>query len=127
VGLLTGLWVGATATGKVIVAIPHLALSAHLNALFGGLWLIAVAFSLEFSNYSESQVKRLYLLVTVACWSNWFITLIASFLGVRGLSFTGDRDNDTIAVLLQIFVVLPSLIGAVYWVRGFLFEKKFVK
>jgi len=47
VGLLTGLWAGVVLTGTIVVPIPRLALAAHINGLLGGLWLIAVAATLE--------------------------------------------------------------------------------
>jgi hydroxylaminobenzene mutase len=118
VGLFTGLWVAMTATGKVIVAIPHLALASHLNALLGGLWLLGVAFSLDYSQYSDSSLKKLCFFIIVASWANWFVTLVASILGVRGLSYSGDLSNDVIAFFLQVAVVVPSLLGGIYWVYG---------
>jgi len=119
IGLVTGLWSAAALTGKVTVAIPRLALAAHLNGLLGGLWLIAVAWSLDFLRYRERGRRRLALLVSTATWGNWLITLIASVLGVRGLEYTGALANDVVAALLQLFVVLPALIGAGAWAWGF--------
>jgi len=120
VGLLTGLWAALVLTGKVVVPIPRLALAAHLNGLLGGLWLIAVATTLDRQRYGLVGRRRLALLVIVATWSNWLITLIASVLGVRGLEYTADFRNNAIAVLLDLFVVLPALIGAFAWAWGFL-------
>ncbi len=48
-----------------------------------------------------------------------FVTLIASFLGVNGLTYTGNRANDIIALLLQALVVVPTLIACAFWVWGF--------
>ena len=41
------------------------------------------------------------------------------FLGVTGLSYTGNRANDVIAFLLQALVVVPTLIACAFWVWGF--------
>jgi (hydroxyamino)benzene mutase len=117
--MLTGLWAAAALTGKVQVGIPHLALAAHLNALLGGLWLIAVAWTLNFLHYGETGQRRLALIVGLPAWSNWLFTLIASFLGVTGLAYTGNRANDVMAAILQTTVVVPTLIACGFWVWGF--------
>lgn len=119
VGLLTGVWVAVVLTEKVVVPIPRLALAAHLNGILGGLWLVAVALTLDRMRYSLAGRRRLVLLIAVATWGNWLITLVASGLGVRGLQFTGDVRNDVVAVFLEVFVVLPSLLGAFAWAWGF--------
>ena len=54
-GLLTGLWAGVVLTGKVHVAFPRLALGAHLTAMLGGLWLIALALVARFSSLRPSR------------------------------------------------------------------------
>ncbi len=119
VGIFTGLWSAAALTGSVALKIPHLALAAHLNGLMGGLWMLAVAFTFPFLTYGEKQLKRLTVLTTVPCWANWLLTLIASILGEKGLSYTGSKGNDALAAGLQLTVVLPSLIAVLYWIRGF--------
>lgn len=119
VGMLTGLWSAAALSGTVVVPLPRVALVAHLNALLGGLWLLAVAWSFEFLHYSERGLRRLAIGVAIPAWSNWFVTLIASFLGVTGLTYTGHRANDIIAFLLQALVVLPTLVACAFWVWGF--------
>jgi hypothetical protein len=69
--------------------------------------------------YGVRGQQRLAVLVAIPAWANWLITLIASILGVRGLDYTSDPVNNTVAVLLAIFVVLPSLVGAAVWAWGF--------
>ncbi len=119
VGMLTGLWAAAALTGTVTVGMPRLALIAHLNALLGGLWLLAVASTFDFLHYGEKGLRRLAIGVGFPAWSNWFVTLIASFLGVNGLTYTGNRANDIIAFLLQMLVVVPTLIACAFWLWGF--------
>jgi hydroxylaminobenzene mutase len=117
-GMVTGLWVAAVVTGNVTVPIPRLALAAHLNAILGALWLIAVAWTLRFVRYGETGQRRLAWLVGTAAWANWLLTLVASVLGVRGVAYTGDPVNNVVAVLLDVFVVLPSIVGAAAWAWG---------
>lgn len=119
VGMLTGIWAAAALTDKVHIPVPRLALIAHLNALLGGLWLIAVAWTFEFLSYDTRGLSRLSFAVTIPAWANWLVTLIASFFGVNGLQYTGQRANDVIAFLLQTLVVIPTLIGASAWAWGF--------
>src|SRR6266436_2890284 len=119
IGMLTGLWAGVALTGKVKVGIPHLVLAAHLNALLGGLWLLAVAWTFQFLHYGAAGLRRLAFVFAIPAWSNWFVTLIASGLGVNGLEYTGDIKNNAIAFALQVFVVLPTLVACGFWVWGF--------
>ncbi len=119
IGMVTGLWSALALTGKVVVGIPHLALVAHLNALLGGLWLIAVAWTFEFLHFQERGLRRLAFAVATPAWANWLVTLIGSFLGVKGLEYTGDARNNLIAALLQSLVVLPTLVACGFWAWGF--------
>ena len=119
IGMVTGIWSAAALTGKVVVGMPRLALAAHLNGLLGGLWLLAVAWSFEFLHYGARGLRRLALGVGVPAYANWLVTLIASFIGVNGLDYTGQLSNDIIAFLLQALVVLPTLIASAFWAWGF--------
>jgi hypothetical protein len=118
-GMVTGFWAAAALTEKVKVAIPHLALAAHLSGIFGGLWLFALAFTLPFLSYKETGLRRLVTISLVPTYGNWAMTLIASFLGVRGLEFTGNAANDVVAALLLVVVVGPTLVACSAWVWGF--------
>ena len=119
IGIVTGLWSAAALTGKVVVPIPHLALAAHLNGILGGLWLLAVAFTFPFLRYGERGLGRLAVVAALPAWANWLITTLASLLGVRGIELTGVRQNDLVAVLLDLFVVMPTLVAVVAWAWGF--------
>jgi hydroxylaminobenzene mutase len=119
IGMVTGVWAAIVITERVTVELPRLALAAHLNALLGGLWLIAVAATLDMLRYGEPGRRRLAWVVIVPAWGNWLITLIASVLGVTGLEYTrGDLTNNAVAALLHSVVVLPSLVGAGAWAWG---------
>jgi hydroxylaminobenzene mutase len=119
VGLLTGLWAGAVLTDKAHVAYPRLALGAHLTAMLGALWLFAVAWSLDLLRYGAQGQRRLAWLIGISVWANWWLTLLASALGVRGLEYTREPLNNVIAALLDLFVVVPALLGAFAWAWGF--------
>jgi hydroxylaminobenzene mutase len=119
IGMFTGLWSAAALTGMVKVDIPHLALAAHMNALFGGLWLIALAMTFKSLHYGDVGRRRLAILTIIPAYGNWAVTLVASFLGVRGLEYTHDLANNVIAGLLQAVVVLPALVAVSAWVWGF--------
>ena len=119
IGMVTGIWAAAALTSKVAVGMPRMALAAHLNGLLGGLWLLAVAWSFEFLHYGQKGLRRLALGVVIPAYANWLVTLIASFIGVNGLDYTGQLSNDVIAFLLQALVVLPTLIASAFWAWGF--------
>ncbi len=117
--MVTGVWAGIALSGKIVVAIPHLALAAHLNALLGCFWLLAFSFTLPMLSYGLPAKERLAWLQVIPNYGNWFVTLIASFLGVRGLAFTGNFANDVIAGALIAIVVVPALVGTFAWAWGF--------
>jgi (hydroxyamino)benzene mutase len=119
IAMVTGGWAGVALSGKVSIPIPRLALAAHLNALLGGFWLLAFSFTLPMLSYSDKAKERLAWLQIIPNYGNWFVTLIASFLGVRGLAFTGDVANDIIAGALITIVVMPALVGTFAWAWGF--------
>jgi (hydroxyamino)benzene mutase len=118
IGMVTGIWAAVVLTGQVTVGLPRLALAAHLNGLLGGFWLVLVGATLDMLRYGDVGRRRLAWVVIVPAWANWFITLIASFLGVTGLQYTHDTANNAVAALLQSLVVLPSLAGAFAWAWG---------
>ena len=118
-GMVSGVWADLALTDQVKIPQPHLALAAHLSALTGGLWLIATAWTFDFLSYNGKQLRRLSYLVGISAWSNWSLTVIASLFGVNGLQYNDDPANNVVAFLLQVFVVVPSLIGTGFWAWGF--------
>lgn len=119
IGMATGVWSAIALTGKVKVPIPHLALAAHLNGILGAFWLLGLAFTLPMLSYGDRGKSRLVIGTCIPAYANWLVTLIASFLGVIGLDYTGEHANDAIAFLLQAFVVVPSLVASIAWAWGF--------
>src|SRR5690349_12273185 len=51
VGIITGLRVSISITDHEASVVQHMILSAHLNALLGGLWLIAIAATFAWLRY----------------------------------------------------------------------------
>jgi hypothetical protein len=119
IGMVTGLWSGVALSGMVKVPVPHAALSAHLNCLLGSFWLLGFAWTLPMLSYDTKGKGRLATLILVATYSNWFVTLVKSFLGVHGLTFIGEIKNDAIAFLLFTLVVGPALVSSIAWANGF--------
>jgi hydroxylaminobenzene mutase len=121
-GLLTGGYVSSAMTGAIPVA-ADAALASHLNAILGGFWIFAVAWSVPRLGYSPIGARRLAWLVIVPNFANWFITAIKAWWRVKGIAATGDWKNDAIFALLITLVVIPSLVAAGAWVWG-LFRSK---
>ena len=122
-GLLTGGFAAAAMTGQ-IVADAHAALAAHLNAVMGCFWIAAVAFTLPMTRYGQKGQRALGWLTIAPNYSNWLITILKAKWKVAGVGLTGDSHNDIVFVLLNVFVVVPSLAAAGMWAYGFLGEKK---
>jgi (hydroxyamino)benzene mutase len=117
VGLLTGGYIAAAMTGSVD-ADPDIAVAAHLNAILGGLWMIAVAWTLQFVRYGAAGQRRLAWLLVVANWTNWLVTAVKAALRVHGIAAGPPAANDVVFATLTVLVVLPSLAAAVAWIAG---------
>ncbi len=118
IGLATGIFVSAAMTGK-IAADPGAALASHLNALMGCFWMAAVGWSMPMLGYGERGQMRLAWVTLIPNYSNWIVTVLKSFLKVKGVDAIGEGKNDLVFGLLTLFVVVPSMIAAVAWVLGF--------
>jgi len=116
-GMATGLLAGLAMTGG-IPADGGAMLASHLNAILGGLWIAAVGLSLPMLRHDLSGKRLLVRTVVVANFANWALTLLKSFLHVKGIGLTGDRVNDVVFFALLALVVLPSLGAAVAWALG---------
>jgi hypothetical protein len=131
-GLITGVWAGVVMTeGRALglhLPKPHferLVLASHLNALLGCFWIVAVAATIEATAFGEKGKSRLGWAVTAITYGNWFVTLVASFLDVRGLEvIEGDPKNNVIAITLIALVVLPGLAASGAWAYGLLSKKE---
>lgn len=123
IGLLTGGFVSAAMTGKVD-ADPGAALASHLNALLGCFWMVGVAYSMPMLRYGDAGLKRLVWITTVPNFANWAVTVLKSFLKVKGIDFASEGKNDFVFGLLTLFVVIPSFVAAGAWIYGFFGERR---
>ncbi|HZU99550.1 MAG TPA: hypothetical protein VFF73_22765 [Planctomycetota bacterium] len=127
-GLLTGVWAGAVLTeGRAIFmhfqSPPDgkLVLVAHLNALLGCFWIVAVSLTLEATSFGDRGKTWLGRGVTLVNYANWSVTLLASFFREKGLEMIeGNAKNNVVAFLLIALVVLPGLAVAGAWAWGLL-------
>jgi hypothetical protein len=124
-GLITGMWAAVIlsrghAIGLDLAPPRHerLALVAHLAAIFGAFWLLAIAFTIEHTRYDERGKRRLAGLVTVVAFGDWAVRLLSSILDARGIDFGGPAANRLIAILNQLLVVLPALVAGYLWAAG---------
>lgn len=119
----TGVLLGAVMTNKLDADV-HEIVAAHLNAVLGCLWLIAVAYTLPMLRFGEAGAKRLVLATAVPSYMNWLVTTIKGFLHVSGVDVTGDRANDVVFAALGVFVVVPSFAAAIAWTYGLLGRRR---
>jgi len=122
IAFATGGLLAAAMTGKVN-ADAHEVSAAHLNAIFGCLWLVALAATLPLLAYGERGQRRLVWATAIAAYGNWLITVVKSFLHVAGVDLTGDRANDAVFAALNAVVVLPAFAAAIAWAYG-LFKRR---
>ena len=117
VSFLTGGYAGAALAGKIPVD-GHAALASHTSGILGALTLFALAFCQPLISLSDLGKRRLAWLMIVPMWSNWLITAVKAAVHARGIDLVGERTNDTIFGLLNVFVVLPTLAATGAWVFG---------
>ena len=116
-GFATGGLLASAMTGKV-AADAHTISGAHLNAIFGCLWLCALAFTLPLLSYGEVGARRLLLVTATAAYANWLITIVKAFLHVAGVGLDASGPNNAVFALLNVFVVLPSFAATIAWAWG---------
>lgn len=116
-GALTGVLVSAVFTGK-LSGNPTFMLAAHMNALLGCFWLIAIGTTWKHLNLSPTQAGALMRTAIVAAYANWAVTVIKALLQVQGIDFVGEIRNDTIFGILTLTVVIPTFISSALWVLG---------
>lgn len=117
IGGLNGIPLALAMTGK-LAADPEALIGAHLNSFLGSLWLLGLGWSLKFVSLKESATKLLIGATLISAYGNWIVTTIKAFLHVKGVEFNDDGANNIIAAALQLFVVVPTLIGGGLWVWG---------
>lgn len=116
-------------TGLVIPLVknPHLAVSAHLNAIIGGIILVIIGLISAALNLSATLRKIMVWSWGYAVYMNWLTTLLGGIWGtskltpIAGAGFSGSALQETIVSILLISLVLASFIGCgivIYGLRG---------
>ena len=119
VGGLTGILVGLSfGTDSTASDAPPILLASHLNALMGCFWLAALGWSLPMARLESGRMALVCQLSILAATANWGITLVKAFMGVHGVSYTGESGNDGIFIALTLTVVLPTLVASYFWMQG---------
>ena len=98
----------------------HQILAAHLVAVLGCLWLVALALTLPMVRYGDAGRRRLVALTVIPAYGNWGVTTVKSFFHVSGVGLNGDHANDAVFAALGALVVIPSFAAAVAWAYGLL-------
>jgi large-conductance mechanosensitive channel len=113
----TGVLLAAAMT-KTVDADVHEIVAAHLNAVLGALWLIALALTLPMLSYGPVGRVLLVLGTALPAYANWLVTAVKAFFHVTGVALDGNRANDAVFATLGVFVVLPSFGAAIAWLVG---------
>lgn len=119
--MLNGMMVGLSLMG-VFDADDRILLGAHVATITGALLMLGFGSTVELMRTSPKLTSLGANALIVATLGNWSITTFKAFWRVRGVQFNGETRNDTIVVLLTIFVVIPTFTSGAIWVYG-LFKK----
>ena len=68
-----------------------------------------MAATLDMLYYGETGRRRLAWVIIVPAWANWFVTLVASVLGVTGLQYS--HDNSDVRPLDQVLFQYTVIYG----------------
>ena len=104
-GLLTGLAVPALRN-------PRMGLSAHLEGVLNGMFLLVVGLVWDELGFKERTRKAAYALVLVGTWANWGATLLSGILGTSRftpLAGAGFHASDAAELLVGAILVLVSV------------------
>lgn len=116
-------------TGIVIPLLtnPHLGVSAHLNAIIGGIILVLLGLIDKALILTATARKIMTWSWLYAIYLNWFTTLLGGIWGtskltpVAGAGFSASALQETIVSILLISLVLASFVGCaivIYGLRG---------
>jgi len=114
-GGLTGGMISMVEAGKLNADLG-MTLAAHLNGFLGAFWMLAVAWTLQYSTLGVQGMNLLAWLTTGSVYANWAITVVKSMLKVHGAWTNGEPVNDAVFNLLTAFVVLPTIAASVLWI-----------
>jgi hydroxylaminobenzene mutase len=119
-GLLTGLAVMNTKN-------PRMGLSAHLEGVMNGTFLVVAGFLWSELKLSSGLKKVLFWALVYGTYVNWLSTLLAAVLGtskttpIAGAGFAGSELHETIVTAGLVSIALAmvfSLSVIVYGLRG---------
>ncbi|CAN5152133.1 hypothetical protein BH11MYX1_BH11MYX1_04110 [soil metagenome] len=119
IAFLTGILLAQAQSQKIDADVSEV-VAAHLNALLGGLWLLALAATLPWLRFGPTGRKRIATVTALAAYANWLVTTVKSFLHVPGVDLDGRKSNDAVFVALTVLVVIPSFVASIVWVYGLL-------
>jgi (hydroxyamino)benzene mutase len=113
-------------TGLIIPLLknPHLAVSAHLNAIIGGIILIILGIIYDKLNLPVTARKIMVWSWIYAVYMNWLTTLLGGLWGtsrltpVAGAGFTASTLQENIVSVLLISLVLASFVGCAIVIWG---------
>lgn len=113
-------------TGLIIPLVknPQLAVSAHLNAIFGGIILVILGIISSVLTLSATTRKIMVWSWVYAVYMNWLATLLGGLWGtsrltpVAGAGFTASVLAEIIVSILLISLVLASFIGCAIVIWG---------
>ncbi len=106
---------------------PRMGLAAHLEAVMNGAFLVIVGLIWNELKLSQQMRKLTYLTLNYGAFMNWFITLLAAFLGtskmtpITGLGYSSTifRENLVNAGFISVgLTMIFSLIVLIYGLRN---------
>jgi (hydroxyamino)benzene mutase len=116
-------------TGFIIMSLknPRMGLSAHLEGLMNGTFLIVAGFVWNELKISETLKKIVYGTLVFGTFANWIFTLMASFFGtsqttpIAGAGFMGSTIEENLVTAGLVAVGLTMVFSAsvmAYGLRG---------
>ena len=119
--LVASMAVGGLAAGGMSGQIPidgKMLLAAHVTGIMGTFFILAVAWTLPHLRYSDAARARIAWLVIGANFANVIIGVGKAPFGVHGVGYTDSGANNVVFILLNVFVVVPTLVASAAWAWG---------
>jgi (hydroxyamino)benzene mutase len=117
-GLLTGLFQQALTN-------PRMGLSAHLEGVMNGIFLLALGTAWPKVRLSDRLSAVAYWTILGGTYGNWAVTLLAAALGTASMTpiasagFGGQRWQETLVTFGFVAVGLSILVASVLLLIGF--------
>lgn len=119
VGLLTGLAIP-------LFRNPRLGLSAHLEGVLNGLFLVALGAVWHHVRLQESLARLTVGLLVFGTWANWFFTVLGAAFGTGRLTpiasggMTGQPAQEQLVALGLVALSAAMIVGCALLVYGLL-------